>query len=497
MLQNLPLLVLDSVCDNLCFEDVLVLRCTCKSLKDFVDLGKKFTRFNLFVRNFAYYHKLFYTGDYVGYPHSYHSDNLNILASARFRNQFASMQKMIICSRQSWSRPRDSPKPIEVFELDLLNCFTALQHLEIHSFLCLKGKLNFFELRIASFVQQRGDDGLYSSFELNCPKLKALRLRSLCPFLDSNTDKLNYLHISYVSKGYLKRISPNLQKLSTICFEEHLYLPGFSSDLKTGSLSLPSLGEIRLLNCIFLYVYGFDRLVNWLDDLKRNPHTKHIKFIFYDKLIRSPNEIMQIATLIRAYSPSNADSLQIGELWYDFFSYLNGKPELEFLLAGGRRFFLCEQFQLNEETMKKLKCVESIFFQRGCTASDSTFKALVVTSKSLRLLELVGQTITKKRLEGISNHLANLQKIVIRRCKYETLRPLVKFRNLEVISLDFGLPRDELTFIYQNRALEKVYMYFKKTVSLVRTSTDAKLNWNMKNLASGSKSKCSLLLISI
>ena len=102
MLQDLPELVLDVVCGHLSYEDVLALRCTCKGLKQFVD-GKEFTKLNLFVRKYSFHHRLFYTDEPIYYSHSLHSDDLTILGSTRFREQFANVQRMIICTKRVWS----------------------------------------------------------------------------------------------------------------------------------------------------------------------------------------------------------------------------------------------------------------------------------------------------------------------------------------------------------------------------------------------------------
>ena len=81
MLQDLPELVLDFLCvHQLSYEDV----------KGFVD-GRQLTKMNLFIRKYPYHHRLFYTDEPIGYPHSYLSNVLSILDAPRFGEQFANV----------------------------------------------------------------------------------------------------------------------------------------------------------------------------------------------------------------------------------------------------------------------------------------------------------------------------------------------------------------------------------------------------------------------
>ena len=49
----------------------------------------------------------------------------------------------------------------------------------------------------------------------------------------------------------------------------------------------------------------------------------------------------------------------------------------------------------------------------------------------------------------LAEHLVNMAHIRIGQCKYETVKPLASFKNLESIDLDFNPPRDELTYIFE------------------------------------------------
>ena len=72
----------------------------------------------------------------------------------------------------------------------------------------------------------------------------------------------------------------------------------------------------------------------------------------------------------------------------------------------------------------------------------------------------------------LSMHLVNLLHLSIDRCKYETVRPVVKFRNLTSFALDFMRPKDELTFISENcRTFQKIRFNEKHLVELLGITT--------------------------
>lgn len=158
-------------------------------------------------------------------------------------------------------------------------------------------------------------------------------------------------------------------------------------------------------------------------------------------------------------------------------------PELEFLLSATRSVDLHEDMEWTEEVIKKLKSVDWLTISHLCKPSVSTLELFAKNCKSLDQLHLRHQTVTEQMLEMLSDHLLNLTFIIIRECQYETLKPLVKFRNLEVVDLDFNPPRDELTFLYKNsRTLEQVRIHAERTLRLLRTTTRSK--WYRITIAS-------------
>ena len=484
MLAKLPELILDVLCDHLSYEDVLMLRCTCKSLKTFVD-SKRFTTLHLFVRKFSFPRRLFYTGETIGYSKSFHSGDLTILSSSSLKKQFANVQKMTIYHRKSYGDFEDDFYRNNEIDLNDLNCFRELIQLEIYFEICeIKGKLSLPKLQISSF-QGFGRSG---SFELDCPKLRALKIKlDNKVTLTSATDQLEYLHydVALTLTDHLKDIRSNLGKLSTIVFETGDLLLQFLSDLQTGSLHAPLLSQIRLEDCG--YLGPLDEVASSLEVLKNDPRTKCITFILMGRPIHSPkNELRPIAELQRVYKAENLESHMLflrellEELHMDMnelgeeqlnqfmrgndlgtrnlkdrsFLFIKRHPELQFLFASTWAVRLEEDTELDEEIIKKLKNVNRFEFCSLFRPSDSMIELVIANCKSLRSYKMYHQTVTERLLEIMSEQLLNLEHILIYDCRHESLKPLAKFRNLEYLSLDFD-PQRDVQFLFENsRTLE-------------------------------------------
>lgn len=308
MLPDLPELILDRVCGQLSYEDVLVLRSTCKGLKQFVD-GKQHTKLNLMVGQFFIYRNLFYTNEPIDYPYSLYSADLTIFSSNRFREMFGHVQRMVISTEPPWCELEDenASENASAFDLNSLNCFRALEHLEVEGFAAIQGELNLPELRIAAILFERHywKEG-EPSIGFDCPRLRALKVDHCRPVLTSRTDQLNYLYYgrrSYQTNyqtnhqtNHLQSISSNLRRLSVICLETTGDLLQFFSDLKNGKLIMPSLDQIRLEKCDDFE--RLDELIGCLKDLKRD--RVQIKFFVDDSPIRSSSELQHIADLKEA-----------------------------------------------------------------------------------------------------------------------------------------------------------------------------------------------------
>lgn len=456
MLQDLPDLVLDLVWVYLSYEDILVLRSTCKRLKEFID-GKKFRKLNLFLKRPDHRQTLFFTNDPIGYSHSFYSNHLTIFDSPRFQEKFVNVQLMSICSSIDGYKPYSD---MTKFDLGSLNCFSALRHCEINKMPELKGKLSLPELRIAVFYNLT--QGL-SSFDLDCPKLSAMKFRGCKPALAGGQLKhLEYQISSFLnSRGLLKRVK--LDRLSTICLRSIENLIEFLSDLQTGQLSLPSLNQIHLKRCDWLEQLG--ALADLLEELKSNPRTQHIQFSFHKRLIASPDELRRIAGLIKT-------RFDLSVLDDHSLSFLNTNLDLYFLFSYIQDVCLKEDTELKEETIKCLQNNNIRTLKLG--PHKVRFSALELWAKScgsLRSLELFNQKITERRLKMLSKHLPRLEKIKIFAIKCETLKPLFKFPNLQFVILNFSPPKDELAWIFWNQTLENVEIRLEDSSTYLQRAT--------------------------
>ena len=488
MLPDLPELFLDLVYGQLSYEDVLVLRCTCKSLKNFVD-QKEFTKLNLFVKKYSFHRRLFHTGHSIGHPNSYHSDYLTILRSKRFRKKFVNLQRLIICGNGPWASTRvDRYRSLEKgpgVNLNDLNHFKRLKHLEIDEMpcrtpcrtsSCIKGTLNLPELQIAAFTPM-----LYSgsSFELNCPKLKALMLKWCSPVLSNETSQLvdlclfnNEEEFLSAKPNYLAKNLAKLQKLSTIRFHRVDHLIEFLYDLKTNTLSLPVLKEIRLENCIRLLANELNDLARKMENFQikfqRNAQMKCIEFSLNGEPINTPKQIRQFASRVNTFEPKIREFDRLTE---DELLRVVSVRRLHFILPAVHSICFRKNLEISKERIKKLDCIEMLIFRERYELNETRFKPFADNCKFLKHLGLGNQTLTQALFEMFANQLVNLQSISIWECTYESLRPLTKFRNLESLEFDFSPPRDELEFIFTNSPrLEEVIFKTKIPIHLLRTS---------------------------
>lgn len=481
-----PTVIFDLIWDHLSYEDVLALRSTCKDLKLFVD-AKCLTKLNLFVRKFPYRHRLFYTGQSIGYPQSYRSDNLaTLFASGRFRDQFSGVQRMIICTRKAWKawNVQDvESNDFEVeFDLNHLNCFGALEHLEIDGMHRIDGKLNLLELRIAAFRVDDESNQQESSFELDCPKLSALRIKCCKPVLSDRTNQLDQLHCENFSgrTGYLRGINENLQMLSTIWLDTIKDSLQFIGDLTRGELILPRLTEIQLERCN--PIVGLSDLADGLRALNRNQ--QQIRFVFNGRPVQA-DQLNQIVRLIAKYNKDvcETDKLNLQAVNDRSLLFLNGDPELDFLLSAVWCVKLSAGTELSEALIRKLVNVECLELASRCKVSESALELLARTCRSLRSCSLHYLSVTERVLESMCDQLENLEHLRLHRAKTGknaanakkkpiSLKALANFANLVSLDFNFVPEKEELTFLFEkSRTLESVSIVGKNPIKLQRTFT--------------------------
>lgn len=161
---ELPELVMPLIYRQLSHEDIQNLGATCQRLKEMVD-QRKCRSLNVFVESFPFERELLYTGELIGYANSLHVRELDILKSPKFKSHFSGLFKFHL-----YSPGRD----LKNVDLNDLNCYEKLVHLEVHGLVLVGEKLSLPNLKVALF-ENKTEDPLV--FELDCPRLEALGLK--------------------------------------------------------------------------------------------------------------------------------------------------------------------------------------------------------------------------------------------------------------------------------------------------------------------------------
>ena len=260
-MEKLPELVLVLISEYLSYEDLLSLRRTCRTLKQFVD-QKQFESLFLFVGCYPRYHKLFHNEGSISYPNSFHLSDLSQFQSIRSCDRFGLLRKLCV-----FDYDRESP---EGFVLSWLDNFERLEYFEASDFSKITGKLTSKSLRVASF-----DTSDKSPFELDCPQLKALRIVN---FAEPNLtgDSLEYLSISDIfyitdenrfNPPHFLRSFSSLDHLTAASFKEIKTLNIFLDLVIGQEVSVPSLKRVELDCCVDFA--NFDLLLDKLENLNK------------------------------------------------------------------------------------------------------------------------------------------------------------------------------------------------------------------------------------
>ena len=248
---ELPELVILLISQQLSYEDLGNLRVTCKRLKEII--GRRTPRsLHLLTDENPFERKLFHTGELVNHANTYHVRQLDILKSIKFRSQFIGLLKLTIYYTRDWDHCGlwEAYKSVD---LNDLNHFEQLVHLELKWLKIETGKLSLRELKIAFFGHTYKDTK--TSFELDCPRLEALGLGySTQPRLTQGTgSSVRYLHVefeddskTYKSADYLPLLYAKLQNLSRISFECEGDLNSFVLAVMELRVCLPFLSKIQL-----------------------------------------------------------------------------------------------------------------------------------------------------------------------------------------------------------------------------------------------------------
>ena len=296
---ELPELVIWLIADHLNYEDIRNLRVTCKRLKAIID-QRKLRSLHLFVAEFPFERDLFQSDELVDYANTFRIERLGILSSTKFKSQFSRLVKLTI-----HFNVHGGPDHHEKVNLNELDCFVQLVHLEILGLDLENGKLSLPNLKIASFENRKFDS---PDFELNCPQLNALCLsKGTLPKLTRETCSsirhlFLYVHRVEVAKPFYRSyelgLYEQLTNVSTVTFLDSDQAERFVRDLIERRVRLPSLKQIKLKEA---RAYTEQNLESFIL-LKSRKETRHIEFQVNWKVM-DLDGLIKIRNLIRQIDP--------------------------------------------------------------------------------------------------------------------------------------------------------------------------------------------------
>ena len=345
---ELPELSILLILEHLSYEDLQSLRVTCKKLKEIVD-KKTLRSLHLLLDRYPFERELLHTGELVNYANTFHAPDLNILKSTKFKSLFIGLRKLTIY--KCWNGSD------ETVNVDDLNCFHGLLHLQLEKVPIGNGKLNLKNLKIV-FVENYETTHFY----LDCPQLQVLGLgRRTTPRLTqetANSVQHLYLRDTWDMETYLFFLYAKLRGLSIICFG--YLLSGGSESLNTFVVALmerrvclPSLKQIQLKGQCLFPERGV--LLRNLAELKRRNETKHLQVRIHEKVM-SRDELIELLDLLHKILPAPPDNpehpmnrnnqiLYAGDLKSDLLRHFNENQILHCLLPN----VLCLKLRSEED----------------------------------------------------------------------------------------------------------------------------------------------------
>lgn len=221
-------------------------------------------------------------------------------------------------------------------DLNDLNCFERLIHLELEGVKLEEGQLSLRKLKVVLLEEI---DRNTTDFELNCPQLEALTIGYATePRLTQETsDSIRHLFVkAYSSEDYLLSLYRELKNLSTITFDGCRSLNRFVLELIGRKAHLPSLKRIKF-GKESAFLAGGELLKNLLK-LKNRPETKHIQINW--KVMRL-DELTEVLDLLSKLPPGSVTKNgSFGFPNHHLLRHFSENPTLACLLPGVLRLDL-------------------------------------------------------------------------------------------------------------------------------------------------------------
>ena len=494
---ELPELVISLISEQLSYEDLRNLRATCRKLKVILD-QRTFRSLHLLVKKYPFERELLHTGELISYASTFHVRGLDILKSTKFKSQFNGLRKLTVYHRR-WYRSDE----IEFVDLNDLNCFEGLLHLELKDVTIKNRKLSLRNLKIA-FLENRNRETI--NFVLDCPRLQVLGLRYRTqPMLTQETgNSIRHLYLDYPkhSETYLFLLYSN--SLSTICFSGYNgfeRLNDFVLALIKRRVCLKSLKSIKLQEESLL----FRALLENLAKLKSGFETKHIEVQINWKVM-GRDDLIQMLDLLAKIFPVDPDDSEDSEdsddpddsedlddsddsddpvdpedsFYFDnpnrnLLRHFGEKPILHCILPGvsDLRLESKEEVTLSKQLIGRLTNLDRLTIGKGIELDEEFFECALKACSGIWKLTIGSAHLSQQQLDRMPGSLPNLQILTLTddfSLGHFDLHFLAKFKNLHSIRLDFNIERETMSNLFRHhtywpdfklklRGMQSVWIY--------------------------------------
>lgn len=453
MINLLPDLVLEILIDRfLNYEDMINLKLTCKQLKVMID-EMKFKNLYIFLNCNQFSRKLSITNETISYSNSIRLKDLKLLDdSSRFRSTFENVIKMTIYHQQF------GMEGLLKIDLNILNYFQYLEHLEIYGHDRITGQLNLENLKFCSLFARSS-----SKFEINAKRLRSLHLDGEVrpKLIDETSFALCYLSIDFrfqdhsewlnESNNFILRLIGDCQNLICLSITNIDNLNAILNKISTKELNLRSLKEIRI---------GRITRLSGIKDLIENLlylNNDKIDVFFSDKLM-SIDDFIKISNL----DPDvrfDLDAKQMKMI----------KPKYYYLLSNVSKLRIKNADELDERWIIKLTNLEQLSLRNRSKIDDKIFELMIQTFKDhLNELHFASPFISQNQYELISRLvLKEISIIFTDDYKIESYDFLTRFNNLIFISFHRDIEKEILIFLIENCfSLKLIFLVGRQKIAI-------------------------------
>ena len=473
-LIELPEIVIWTIAKHLNYQEHQNLRLACKKLKEIIDQRTAIS-LHLFVKVYPFQRELCHIGHPISYANSLHVCEKrvsNIIRSIDFRKRFAGLLKLTI--HYDLQIPSKGARSLDLNEL---NCFKSLVHLEIEGVVIKSRRLSLPNLKVAILESIRP-----ATLGLSCPQLSVLGLKCQTVLRLTNKTKSSIEHLymnededSATDSTEESEIYQLLQRLSSISFrsngERSKEVDKFVLALLARKVQLPRLRRIRLIKA-----NGFDRrgaVLRNLLNLKRNPETKHIEIEINSKVM-AVDELTEMFSLLQTYEFSGR-CLKLSQI-----QHFIQNPTLHCLLPGVQdlRLWCNEDVTLSKQLIEELEGLrfltlgEEIEMDADCF--EEFFECVLRRCRGLRHLTIGCACLKQEQLDRMPPYMQELTLLCfatnfsLGNFNFDFLK---NFRNLIFIEFDgFNIQRDTMEFILNNCVYQpefKLKLKGQQTISII------------------------------